>query len=56
VRQELPPLVAIFRKHAIDVSMVTTDIADAGTPFAEDILKTMDGLGIRNYRFGAFKF
>jgi sugar phosphate isomerase/epimerase len=36
--------------------MVTTDIVDAATPFAEDILKTMARLGIRNYRFGAFKW
>ena len=36
--------------------MVTTDIADADTPFAEDILKTSAALGIRNYRFGAFKW
>lgn len=56
VAADLPPLVALVRKHGLDVPMITTDIADAGTPFAEDILKAMDGLGIRNYRFGAFKW
>jgi sugar phosphate isomerase/epimerase len=36
--------------------MVTTDIADADTPFAEDMLKVCAALGIRHYRFGAFKW
>ena len=56
VATDLPPLVALVRKHGLDVPMITTDIADAETPFAEDILKAMNDLGIRNYRFGAFKW
>ena len=56
VAKDLPPLVATLRKHALEVPMVTTDIADADTPFAEDILKASAALGIRNYRFGAFKW
>ena len=56
VAQDLPPLFAIFKQHGLEVPMITTDIADAETPFTEDILKTMAGLGIRNYRFGAFKW
>src|SRR5580700_9140462 len=28
VRQELPPLVAIIRKHGLEVPMITTDIVD----------------------------
>jgi sugar phosphate isomerase/epimerase len=56
VAKDLPPLVAVLRKHGLEVPMVTTDIADAETPFAEDILKTSAALGIRNYRFGAFKW
>ena len=55
VAKDLPALVAI-RKHALEVPMVTTDIVDADTPFAEDILKTIAGLGIRHYRFAAFKW
>ncbi len=47
---------ATLRKHGLEVPMVTTDIADADTPFAEDILKACAALGIRNYRFGAFKW
>lgn len=56
VRQDLPPLVAVIRRHGLEVSMITTDIADADTPFAEDMVGTAAGLGIRHYRFGAFKY
>ena len=56
VARDLPELVATLRQHGLEVPMVTTDIADAATPFAEDILKASAALGIRNYRFGAFKW
>src|SRR5687768_10328088 len=41
VRQDLPKLVAIIRKQGLEVPMVTTDIMDADTPFAVDIIETM---------------
>ena len=56
VRQSLPPLAAIIRKHGLEVPMLTTDIVDVGTPFTEDILQTMADLGIRNYRFGGLRW
>jgi sugar phosphate isomerase/epimerase len=56
VARDLPPLVAILRKHGLEVPMVTTGIADVETPFTEDILKAASQLGIRNYRFGAYKW
>jgi sugar phosphate isomerase/epimerase len=56
VKQELPGLVKTIRKHGLEVPMVTTDIADAETPYAEDILRTMSELGIRHYRWGGFKY
>jgi len=56
VRQDLPPLVALIRKHGLEVPMVTTEIADAETPFAEDVVRTAAELGIRHYRFGGFKY
>jgi len=56
VARDLPPLAAICKRHGLEVPMITTDIVDAETPFTEDILKTMAGLGIRNYRFGGFKW
>jgi sugar phosphate isomerase/epimerase len=56
VKQDLPRLVAIIKKQGLDVPMVTTDIADVETPFAEDVIRTASELGTRYYRFGAFKY
>jgi len=56
VAKDLPPLVAAIRKNGLEVPMVTTDVADAETPFTEDVLKACSALGIRYYRFGAFKW
>jgi sugar phosphate isomerase/epimerase len=56
VKQELPPLVATIRQHGLEVPMVTTDILDDQTPFAEEIVRTAAELGIRHYRFGGFKY
>lgn len=56
VKQELPGLVAIIRKHGLEVPMLTTDIADTETPYAENILSTMRELGIAHYRWGGFKY
>jgi sugar phosphate isomerase/epimerase len=55
VRQDLPKLVATIRQHGLEVPMLTTDIVDTQTPFAEDVLKVMSELGIHHYRWGTFK-
>jgi len=56
VKQDLPPLVAILRKHNLEVPMITTDIVDADTPYAGDILSTAVQLGIRYYRWGGLTY
>ncbi len=56
VAKDLPALVGILRKNGLEVPMMTTDIADTETPFTEDLLKAASGLGIRYYRFGAYKW
>jgi sugar phosphate isomerase/epimerase len=56
VAKDLPALVAILRGRGLEVPMVTTGIADAETPYTEDTLKAVSELGIRHYRFGAFKW
>ena len=56
VRQTLPALVKIIRAQGLEVSMITTDIVDADTPFAEDMVATAADLGILHYRFGGFKY
>ncbi len=56
VAEDLPRLVKIIREHRLELPMVTTDIVDAETPHAENILKAMAGLGIRNYRWGGMRW
>jgi sugar phosphate isomerase/epimerase len=56
VAKDLPALVKTIRANGLEVPMITTDIADAETPFTEDLLKAAGALGIRYYRFGAFKW
>jgi sugar phosphate isomerase/epimerase len=56
VRQDLPALARIIREHGLEVPMITTDIVDTETPFTEDILQTMAELGIRNYRWGGYRY
>jgi sugar phosphate isomerase/epimerase len=56
VKEELSPLVAAIRDRGLEVPMITTDIVDAETPFAENIVRTAAELGIRHYRFGGFKY
>ena len=56
VRHDLSALVATMRRHELDVPMITTDIVDADSPYAEQILQTMSELGIRNYRWGGLKY
>jgi sugar phosphate isomerase/epimerase len=56
VRQDLPALAAQIRSHGLEVPMITTDIADAATPYAEDILRTMAELGVRRYRWAGFRY
>src|SRR5450432_219482 len=34
VKQDLPPLLKSFEAHRIELTMATTDIVDAATPFA----------------------
>jgi sugar phosphate isomerase/epimerase len=54
VRQDLPALVETIRRQGLEVPMITTDIVDADTPFADDILAAMTDLGIHHYRWGGF--
>lgn len=56
VRQDLPPMVELIRKHGLEVPMITTDIVDIETPYAEDVLRTMAELNIHYYRWGGLKY
>jgi len=54
VETDLPRAVDLTRRAGMAVTMVTTPIQDAATPFAEPILATASGLGIRVYRGGQY--
>jgi sugar phosphate isomerase/epimerase len=56
VQQDLGPAVSAIRKHGLEVAMVTTDIVDAQTPHAEDVIRNMSELGIKKYRWGGFVY
>ena len=51
-----PKLVKIIRQHGLEVPMITTDIVDADLAACGGMLRTMHELGIRNYRWGGFKY
>ncbi len=54
VARELPRVVELTRKAGLAVAMITTSIQDASSPYAEAILETASGLGIRYYRGGQY--
>lgn len=56
VKQDLPTFVAGIRAEGIAVSSITPPIADADSPFAEDILATASSLGIRHYWWGTYRY
>jgi sugar phosphate isomerase/epimerase len=54
VEQDLPKAVELTRKAGLAVQMITTAIQDAQSPYADAILRTAHGLGIRYYRGGNY--
>lgn len=56
VADDLPKAVEAIRKAGLKIPMATTGIVDASTPHAEEVIKTMAGLGIRHYRWGGFRY
>jgi sugar phosphate isomerase/epimerase len=56
VKQELPPLVATIRRHGLEVPMITTDITDDKSPYANEVLGTAAALGISHYRWAQFRY
>jgi len=56
VETDLPKVVESSRKAGLAVTMIATAILDARSPYAEAILRTAQGLGIRYYRGGMFRY
>ena len=56
VTEDLPRAFEAVRKAGLEMPMITAGIVDTASPHAELILKTASALGIRNYRWGGFKY
>jgi len=56
VADDLPKAVETIRKCGLKPAMITTDIVDVRSAHAEAVLKTMQSLGIRRYRWGGFRY
>lgn len=56
VRQDLPPFVKAVRAEGIAVTAITPPIADADSPFADDILGTAASVGITHYWWGTYRY
>jgi L-ribulose-5-phosphate 3-epimerase len=56
VETDLPKVVELTRKAGLAVTMIATAILDARSPYAEAILRTAHGLGIRYYRGAMFRY
>ena len=54
VEQDLPRVIELTRKAGLAVPMITTAIQDASSPYAEAILRTAHGLGVKFYRGGQY--
>ncbi len=55
VAVDLPKAVDAIKKTGLNVPMITTEIVDAATPYAEDIVRTASQLNIRRYRWLGFR-
>ncbi|HWI90123.1 MAG TPA: TIM barrel protein [Flavisolibacter sp.] len=56
VTEDLPKVVHLANAAGIKVYMISTDIEDASSPYAETILKTTASLGIQCYRCGGINY
>ena len=55
-QEDLPKAAETIRKAGLKFPMVTTDIVDIKSPYAEPVMKTLQSLGIRRYRWGGFRY
>ncbi len=56
VEDDLPAALEAARAAGSDIPMLTAGIRDTGSAHAERIVKTMQRLGIRHYRWGGFRY
>lgn len=53
---DLPKAVEAIRNEGLEVYTITTDITAAKDQYTLDILRTMNEVGIKNYRMGWYKY
>jgi sugar phosphate isomerase/epimerase len=56
VAKELPPFVSTLRKRGLLVRSITTNISDADSPNAEQIVGAASSLGITHYWWGTYRY
>lgn len=56
VEIDLPRLYEEFKKHGVQVVMLTTEIKSATEPYTEKIVRTASALGIKYYKTGYFLY
>ena len=56
VQDDLPKAAETIRKAGLKFSMITSDIIDVKTPHAEKVLRTLKSLGVKDYRWGGFRY
>lgn len=54
--QDLPKAAEAIRKAGLELTMATAGIVDAETPNAESMLRAMHSVGLKQYRWGGFKY
>lgn len=53
---DLPKAAEAIRKAGLRLAMTTAGIVDATTPHCETMLKAMQSVGLRRYRWGGFRY
>jgi sugar phosphate isomerase/epimerase len=56
VQEDLPKAVEAIKRAGLKIPMVTGDIRNTKSPYAESVIQTLAALDIRRYRWGGFRY
>lgn len=56
VEEDLPKLVEALKKRDLEVTVMASDVVNAGDPQHQRVLRTAAGLGIKHYRMGYYRY
>jgi sugar phosphate isomerase/epimerase len=54
--QDLPKAAEAIRKAGLELTMITAGIVDVETPYAESMMRAMQSVGVKHYRWGGFRY